>query len=118
MRCIVALALLFLALTDLAEARCYRFAWRGVWGVETAAYMETDGAVCRTSISLVGSTSEVHSVSIASAPQNGIAAASGRAVSYRPRPGFKGADSFVFAVVGRHAGSAQRATVRVNVTVR
>ena len=118
MRCAFALALLLWALTGSAEARCHSTAWRSHWGIETAAFMETDGAACTTSVSRVWNTSEVHSVNIASAPQNGTASASGRKVSYRPRPGFKGTDSFVFAILGQKAGRAQRATVRVSVTVR
>ena len=113
-----ALALLLFGLTGSAEAACHVVRWRSVWGVETTAYMETDGAVCRTSVSRVWNTSEVHSVNIASPPRSGSASAAGRSVTYRPRPGFKGEDSFVFAIVGRKAGSPQRGTVRVNVTVR
>jgi hypothetical protein len=118
MRWVFALALLFWELTSSAEAGCHTAAWQSKWGVETTAYMQTDGAVCRTSVSRVWNTSEVKSVNIASAPRNGTASASGRSVTYRPRPGFKGDDSFVFAIVGRKAGGAQRATVRVSVAVR
>ncbi len=118
MRCAFALALMFWGLTGSAEARCHVAAWRSIWGVETNGYMDTDGSLCRTSVSRVWNTSAVQSVSIASAPQNGTASASGRAVSYQPRTGFKGADSFVLAILGEKAGSPRRATVRVSVTVR
>src|SRR6266852_262449 len=111
MRCAFAFALLFWALPGSAEARCHVAAWRAIWGVETNGYMDTNGSLCRTSVSRVWNTSAVRSVSIASAPQNGTASASGRAVSYQARPGFKGADSFVFAILGEKAGGPQRATV-------
>jgi len=39
-------------------------------------------------------------------------------VIYRPRTGFNGNDSFVFAQNGRRAGVTTHATVGVNVTVR
>ncbi len=80
--------------------------------------MVTDSAACRTSISRVSNTSEIHSVRIAFAPRNGTASAGGRGIVYRPRVGFKGDDSFVFAVTGRKAGNPARATMRVNITVR
>ena len=118
MRRALALGFLLLGFAGSAEAGCYTATWRFKWGTEMNAYMETDGAMCRTSVSRVWNTSEVHSVNIASPPRNGNASAAGRGVSYRPRPGFKGEDSFVFAIVGRKAGSAERGTIRVYVTVR
>jgi hypothetical protein len=38
-------------------------------------------------------------------------------VIYNPRSGFKGDDSFVFAINGKRNGSPVRATVKVSVTV-
>ncbi len=101
-----------------AEARCHRYAWQSKWGMEMNAYMETDGAVCSTSPSRMGGTSEVHSVNIAAPARHGTASISGRTVLYRPKPGFKGQDQFVFAIIGNKNGSPQRATMRVTVTVR
>jgi hypothetical protein len=118
MRCVFALALLLVGFAGSANAACHVPQWRMVWDTEGAVYMETDGAACRTSISRVWNTSEIHSVTIASAPRNGTASAAGRGVTYRPRAGFKGADSFVFAVAGRKAGNPTRATMRVHVTVK
>jgi hypothetical protein len=67
----------------------------------------------------MGGTSEVSSISIASAPRHGAAsAASSGAITYRPKAGFKGEDQFVFALTGRKNGSPQRATIRVYVTVK
>ncbi|HEX5212038.1 MAG TPA: hypothetical protein VFW22_09930 [Pseudolabrys sp.] len=40
------------------------------------------------------------------------------AIVYRPRPGFKGEDEFVFALTGNKDGRPQHATIRVYVTVR
>jgi hypothetical protein len=39
-------------------------------------------------------------------------------VFYIPRAGFKGGDSFVFAISGRRNGNPTRATVKVSVTVQ
>lgn len=110
--------LLLLGLAESADAACSVARWRFVWGVETTAYMTSDGSACRTTVEWTTGTTEVHSVSIAAPPRNGTASTSGRAVSYRPRAGFKGEDTFVFAVNGATRGSASRATVRVSVTVR
>jgi hypothetical protein len=118
MRCIFTFTFLLLWFTSLADAACHVGRWRMVWGTEGSAYMETDGAACRTSVSRVWNTSEVHSVNIVSTARNGSTSVAGRRVTYRPRAGFKGDDSFVFGIVGRKAGIATRATVRVSVTVR
>jgi hypothetical protein len=101
-----------------AEAACAVPDWRFVWDVETNAYITTDGGRCSLVFRRAFRTSEVHSITIASAPRNGAASASGNSVSYTPRSGFKGEDAFVFAINGRRNGNPVRATVKVNVTVR
>jgi hypothetical protein len=119
MRRLIAAALVLAGLSGTADAACYVPTWRMVWDTEGIIYMQMDGGgTCRTSFSRVWNTSEIHAVSIKSAPRNGSASAGGRGVTYRPRAGFKGEDSFMFLVTGRKAGAAQRATMRVNVTVR
>ena len=118
MQGIFLLAVLFLGSTASADAACWVPRWRSVWGIETSAQMISDGGPCRTIVSMVFNTSEVHSVTIASPPHHGSASTSGRAVNYRPGAGFKGEDSFVFAIIGRKSGGPTRGTVRVAVTVK
>ena len=118
MRRVFALSLLLLGLVDSANAACSVVRWTFRWGVETNAYMQTDGTTCRTSVSWTGGTTEVHSVTVAAAPRNGSASIAGRGVTYRPKAGFKGEDTFAFAIVGRHNGQPARATVRVSVKVQ
>jgi hypothetical protein len=118
MRTLFAVAVLLGALVGQAQAGCWVPDWRFVWDVETSAYMITDGGRCRTAFRRAFRTSEVHSMSLASAPRNGVASVSGHSVIYNPHPGFKGEDSFVFAINGRRNGNPVRATVKVNVSVR
>jgi Big-like domain-containing protein len=118
MRALLALAVLLCGLGGQAEAACAVPDWRFVWDVETNAYMTTDGGRCSLVFRRAFRTSEVHSIGMATAPRNGSATVSGNSVFYTPRSGFKGDDSFVFAINGKRNGSAVRATVKVNVTVR
>ena len=100
------------------KAACSVARWRFVWGTEGAVYMTTDGAICRTSVIRTSGTTEVHSIGITTQAKNGTAGASGRSVTYRPRPAFKGEDSFAFTIVGRRHGESASAPMRVHVTVR
>ena len=118
MRLIFILAVLLCGFVGSAEATCSVPQWRFVWDVETNAYMTTDGSPCWILLGRVFKTGEVHSVTIASAPRNGTASASGLSVHYRPKSGFKGEDSFVFAISGRRSGSPVHASVRVSVTAQ
>ncbi|HEY4142025.1 MAG TPA: Ig-like domain-containing protein [Pseudolabrys sp.] len=118
MRSILILTVLLCGFADLAEANCTVPRWRFIWDVETNGYMTTDGAPCRMRLVRVGRTGEIHSVKIASPPRNGAASASGHLVNYKPKAGFKGEDSFVFAIDGRRNGSPVHATVRVSVTAQ
>ena len=118
MKRIFVLSMLLLGLANSAHAACTVHRWTLRWGVETNAYMQTDGSICRSTLTWTTGTSEVHSMSIAAAPRNGTASASRPTVTYRPRAGFKGEDTFVFAIVGRQAGQPVRATVRVSVKVQ
>ena len=118
MRALFLLAILLCGLGGRAEAACSVADWRFVWDVETNAYMTTDGGRCSLVFRRAFRTSEVHSITIASAPRNGVATVSGNSVFYNPRSSFKGEDAFVFAINGRRNGSPTRASVKVNVTVR
>jgi len=118
MRALFVLAVLLCGLGGRAEAACAVPQWRFVWDVETYAYITTGGSRCSLVFRRTFRTSEVHSITIASAPRSGAASVSGNSVFYNPRSGFKGEDTFVFAIVGRRNGNPVRATVKVNVTVR
>jgi hypothetical protein len=118
MRGLYVLAVLLCCLDGRAEAACAVPEWRFIWDVETNAYITTDGGRCSLVFRRAFRTSEVHSIAIGAAPRNGNATASGNAVFYSPRSGFKGDDSFVLAINGKRNGSSVRATVKVNVTIR
>jgi hypothetical protein len=103
---------------DAAEAACRVDRWRFFFGSESNATMTTDGAPCRTQVRWTGAKSAVHAVAISSPPRNGRASASGNGVTYQPRAGFKGTDTFVFTITGEKSGAGTSATVRATVTVR
>jgi len=99
------------------EAACTVHRWSFYWDQESQAVMTTDGAPCRTSITWTGGTTEVQGVTISSPARNGTASASGNTVNYRPKPGFKGRDTFAFTISGRRGVTPSKAVVRVTVTV-
>lgn len=113
----------FIALTmvllsaGLAEAACSVSRWRFSFGSESAADMTTDGAPCRTTVSWTAGTTEIHGIRISSPPRNGTAQAGGSSVTYKPKAGFKGTDSFAFTITGRRLTTPGTATVRVSVSV-
>jgi hypothetical protein len=118
MRALYVLVALLSCFAARAEAACSVANWRFVWGVETSAYMTTEGGRCSLVFRRTFRTSEVHSITIATAPRNGVATVSGNSVFYSPRSSFKGEDTFVFAIDGRRNGNPEHASVKVNVTVR
>lgn len=57
-------------------------------------------------------------LTIDSAPQRGTLTPRGRTgVVYRPRPGFKGADTFDFSLRGRSSAEYETATIRVRASI-
>jgi len=118
MRTFFVFAVLLCGIGGRAEAACSVADWRFVWDVETNAYMTTDGGRCSLVLRRTFRTSEVHAITISSTPRNGNASVSGHSVIYNARSGFKGDDTFVFAVSGRRNGNPVRATVKVSVSVR
>jgi len=118
MRTIVVLALLLCGFAGQAEAACWVPRFKITWDVQNEASMSLDGGSCRVRVDRTYGTTEVHSVGVAAAARSGSTTVSGLDVIYRPRTGFKGNDSFVFALNGRRAGVTTHATVGVNVTVR
>jgi hypothetical protein len=117
MRRIAALALLLCGFAGQAEAGCSVPRFKVTWDVQNEAYTTLNGGSCRVRVDRTSGTTEIRSVTVAAAARNGSTTASGLGVVYRPRAGFKGEDSFLFALNGRRAGVATHATVRVNVTV-
>ncbi len=118
MRVLGVLAVVLSCFAGRAEAACSAANWRFVWGVETSAYMTTEGGRCSLVFRRTYRTSEVHSIRIATAPRNGVATVSGNSIFYSPRSGFKGEDTFVFAIDGRRNGNPEHASVKVYATVR
>jgi len=102
-----------------AKADCPSVRWNFIFGQETTTSRETDGAPCTFRMTDVGGDRAVYGVEIPVPPKHGSAAPAGRAtVVYRPTPGFKGEDSFVFELVGKMGGNPTSARVRVTVTVK
>jgi hypothetical protein len=57
-------------------------------------------------------------ISIIAKPKHGTAGVYSRySLAYRPMPGFTGADSFAFAVIGRTGAEGEKIVVHVNVSV-
>ena len=57
-------------------------------------------------------------ISIVSKPRHGTAGVYSRySLAYKPAPGFTGADSFSFAVIGRTGAKGEKIIVHVNVSV-
>ncbi len=114
------LLIIALMLTPLsAKAGCASVRWNFIFGQETTTSRETDGAPCTFRMTDVGGDRAVYGVEIPVPPKHGSATPSGRAtVVYRPTPGFKGEDSFVFELVGKMGGNPTSARVRVTVAVK
>ena len=102
-----------------AEAGCSSVNWNFRFGQETTTSRETDGAPCSFRMTNVGGDSAVYGIEVPTPPKHGTTSATGRAsLVYRPTPGFKGEDSFVFELVGKMGGTPTSARVRVTVTVK
>jgi len=102
-----------------ARADCSSVRWNFIFGQETTTSRETDGAPCSFRMTDVGGDRAVFGVEVPVPPKHGTATPAGRAtVIYRPRPGFKGEDSFVFELVDKLGGNPTSARVRVTVMVK
>jgi len=116
-RLLLAIGLMVIPLS--AKADCPSVRWNFIFGQETTTSRETDGAPCTFRMTDVGGDRAVYGVEIPVPPKHGSAAPAGRAtVVYRPTPGFKGEDSFVFELIGKMGGNPTSARVRVTVTVK
>ena len=108
---------LMMANAAIAECSVARFGFfRGQTSDTTMTV--SSGASCGVIVH-AGARSRFDSVSITSAPRNGtLSPRAGVGVTYRSKPGYRGADTFTFAVTGQLASGHGTATIRVDVTVR
>jgi hypothetical protein len=98
--------------TAAADCRHDHIHW--LFGESTTTDWYTDGTTCLTTMVHPDHIAEIK---IKSRPAHGIAGKSGPfGVAYQPRPGFKGADHFVFVVTpNANVRSREVAIVKVNV---
>src|ERR1700688_4307348 len=84
---------------DGAQACTFRFSF--VFGQVTNGTLgAASGESCAVTADRTGSKTVIKSVRIVSPPRNGSASAGAIGVTYRSKPGFKGNDSFTFAIFG------------------
>jgi hypothetical protein len=109
---------LWLITLGAAEAGCTvpRFSFHLDQTSDAQMYV-TRGSACSINVH-AGGRSRFDGISILARPQNGTVGTRSVGVTYRPKPGFAGQDSFVFAVMGQFAGGAGKATIRVSVKVQ
>jgi hypothetical protein len=108
---------LWIMTDSMAEAACVvpRFPFHV--NQTSDAYMHvTKGSSCSIIVH-AGGRSSFSGISISTRPRNGEAGTRSVGVSYRPKPGFVGNDTFTFAVSGQFASGTGTAIIRVNVTV-
>lgn len=114
----VFLGLIFsLACASLADAKCVGASYRIRLGTEISIHRDTDGAPCIHRV--FNSGDPIYGVWVRSQPKHGSLTIARRlTIVYRPSPGFKGEDSYVFQWVGKQGGTTPSAlTVNVSVTV-
>jgi hypothetical protein len=108
---------MILAIPHVASASCntHRVPWAFDQTI-SSTWHTTSGSVCLT---VNNHPDNIDAVEIDSKPNHGTAGKSGRfGVAYRPNPGFKGSDSFSYAVTSNgnyRRGSGLVAHVMVNV---
>lgn len=101
-----------------AKALCHVAARPFVMGQPGHIAMTVSGEPCRISLR-AGGQSRYESLSILIAPRGGRLVRAGRTgVVYTPRPGFAGADRFVFAVTGTSSIGSGTSELHVDVEVR
>jgi len=111
---------LFISLVSasMVQAKCVGSSYGMSLGTERSIHRDTDGAPC---IHKVGSSRDpIYGIDVRSKPKHGTLAIEGRLkIVYRPSPGFKGEDAYVFQWVGKQGGTTPSAmTINVGVTVR
>ena len=112
-----AIGCLLAAVTSQADAACSitRFQFR--FGQTFPAQAELgSGQYCGFALH-AGRGTVFQAIRIVERPKHGTATTRLTGVGYRARAGYKGADSFAFAVIGHSPDSDQPARVEVSVTV-
>ncbi len=118
--CRVVLAIILLAAFGGVEASAcaftpFRFA---AYGQDTWTDMQaTSGKPCSIPIS-TGGRHSFSAIVIGTQARNGTARANATSVTYQSRPGYRGADAFVFTMTGRDASGSGRSSIAVSVTVQ
>lgn len=107
-----------LALASAASAKCVGPRYSIKLGTELSIHRDTDGGSCLHNVA--SSRDPIYGIDIRSNPKHGSLTIIRRlSVVYRPTPGFKGEDSYVFQWVGKQGGTTPSAmTINVTVTVR
>ena len=107
-----------LVFASMANAKCVGSSYDMRLGTELSIHRATDGAPC---FHYVGSSRDpIYGTDVRSKPKHGTLTTERRlTIVYRPSPGFKGEDSYVFQWIGKQGGSTPSAmTINVSVTVR
>jgi len=115
----VILATVFLAGMGVVEASaCNIVRFRFIFGSDTSTVMLVgSGKACSIPLR-TGSRSTFSGVAVSAPARNGTASAGSSGVTYRSKPGYKGADSFAFTVTGTNSRGPGKSTVQVAVTVQ
>jgi hypothetical protein len=111
----LAISLLF---ASMANAKCVGSSYGIRLGSELSIHRDTDGAPCVHNVGR--SLDPIYGIDVRSKPKHGSLAIVRRlTIVYRPSPGFKGEDSYVFQWIGKQGGSTASAmTINVSVTVK
>ncbi len=107
-----------LPLASAAHAKCTGPRYNIRLGTDISIHRESDGAPC---VHTVGSSRDpIYGIDVRSSPKHGSLTTVRRlTIVYRPAPGFKGQDSYVFQWVGKLGGTTPSAmTINVSVTVK
>ncbi|HEV7600554.1 MAG TPA: Ig-like domain-containing protein [Bradyrhizobium sp.] len=109
-------AVLLISFSAYAKCQHPPTAWQ--FGQPFVATWRTDGAVCTSTSNHPENIAEIK---VTEKPKHGIAGRNGpHGIAYRPTPGFKGSDSFVYTVTSNanyRKGPGLVAHVTINVVV-
>ena len=113
------LAATFLTVVGVVEASACSLAPFGVnFGWDTSTVLQVGSGKGCSVLLHAGARSTFSGIAISAPARNGTAHAGSSAVSYRSKPGYKGADTFAFTVTGADTRGSGKFTVQVGVTVQ
>jgi hypothetical protein len=117
--CLTGGVILATLLPAVAHADCRVLRFNMFPGTESSSTMYApSGRNCGVIVHASGS-SRFDSISIVAQPKHGtLVARTGVGVTYRSQPGYKGEDSFAYAVTGQFKGGSGTARNRINVIVQ